>query len=182
MNRKVFVSMLALCVSFLAGCYFLKIFFPQEFVMAISNEKIIAIGNFVDSHKWAYYIFGSIFPFITYWCYLCATCRKPYLKWKEALIVIGSILFSYAINEFDANMALQFSYCIMIILPCVLGAKLKEVSIVFSIHILSQYLSLQIRGLPLLLTSVNFATVLLMGLESYIWLALFYIIFNYKKE
>ena len=46
MNKKVFISMLILSISFLLGLYVFKIFFPQEFMMSIQNERIIAKGKF----------------------------------------------------------------------------------------------------------------------------------------
>lgn len=50
MNKKVFVSMLVLSMSFLMGLYILKIFFPQEFVMSIENDRLMLIGNYIDNH------------------------------------------------------------------------------------------------------------------------------------
>lgn len=182
MNRKVFVSMLALCVSFLAGCYFLKIFFPQEFVMAIENQKIISIGNFIDSHKWCYYLCCTITAFITYWFYVCACCEIKCLKVWQSIVIIIAILFSFVLNEINPNIAMYYSFAVMIILPASFKGKLTNVSVVFTIHLLAQYLSLNIRNFPLLLSNINYAIYFLMGIESYLWLALFYIIYNFKKE
>ena len=58
MNKKVLKTMIALVIVFLLACYILKIFFPEQFVMSIENEKLIAIGNYIDNNAWAYYIFG----------------------------------------------------------------------------------------------------------------------------
>ncbi|MEG1509427.1 MAG: hypothetical protein RR454_03110, partial [Clostridia bacterium] len=53
MNKKVYLSMIILTVSFLFGMYLLKFFFPQEFLMTIENQQIISIGAFIDNHIWA---------------------------------------------------------------------------------------------------------------------------------
>lgn len=182
MNKKVFISMLVLTISFLMGLYVLKIFFPQEFVMIIENEQLIKIGNFIDTHKWAYYLTSTITAFITYWLYICACCNKKYLKWWECLIVLCVIGVSFLINEYSPDIAMYYAFTIMIILPAMLKGKLFNTAIVYTTHIFAQYLSLSIRSLPLLLTNVNFAILFLLGIESYLWLVLFYMIFNYNKK
>lgn len=65
MNKKVFVSMLVLTIVFLAVMYVLKIFFPQEFMMSIQNERLVAVGSFIDNHKILYYICCAVSAFIT---------------------------------------------------------------------------------------------------------------------
>ena len=66
MNKKVFISMLSLVISFLVGIYVLKIFFPEEFMMSIQNEQLVAIGKFIDSHIVITHICTAITSFITY--------------------------------------------------------------------------------------------------------------------
>ena len=68
----------------------------------------------------------------------------------------------------------------MILIPIISNARLQDVGIVFTIHGLSQLLSMSIRGLGDLLSSVNYATILLMTIECYFWLLLFYLYFNVK--
>ena len=182
MNKKVFISMLILTISFLVGLYILKIFYPQEFIMVIQNEQFIKIGNFIDSHKWCFYMCSTITAFVTYWFYICACCEKKYLKFGECIIVLVAIAISFLINEYSPNIAMYYSFCIMIILPAILKGKLLNTAIISTTHIFAQYLSLGIRSLPLLLTNINFAILLALGIESYLWLILFYMIFNYNKK
>jgi hypothetical protein len=70
----------------------------------------------------------------------------------------------------------------MFILPLIFGGKLKETTIVFSVHGLAQILSLGIRNLPMYIQYFNSLFFMLMTLEMYFWLLLFYIIYNYKKK
>lgn len=182
MNKKVFVSMLVLTIVFLVSLYIAKIFFPAQFVLAIENETLISIGTFVDTHKWCYYLVASITAFITYWLYLCACCGKKYLNLWQSLIVVLVIGISFILNEYSPNIAMYYGLCIMIILPAILKGKLLNVAIVYSTHIFAQYLSMNIRSLPLLFSTFNSLIGLVMTLECYLWLLLFYIIFNYKKK
>lgn len=181
MNKKVFVSMLVLTMVFLAAMYVLKIFFPQEFILIVDNSQLIKIGDYIDNHLWAYYVYTSITAFITYFFYLCAVCRKKYLNIKEFGIVVLTIIITFIVDKFDLTLAMHLNISSMLILPLIFKARLKEVAIVYSIHGLAQCLSLNIRQLPLYLIA-NSVTSTLLIIECYFWLLLFYIIYNYKKE
>lgn len=184
MNKKVLKTMIALVVIFLCALYVLKIFFPEEFVMVIENEQLIKIGEYVDNNLWLHIILACITSFITYWLYLCAVTHKWYLNWKEILMVLGVIAITQTLYSFDetVDLASGISIISMLILPVFSKANLKDVAIVFSIHYMAQLLSTLIRGLPLLLTNVNYATIFLMTIECYFWLLLFYLYFNIKRR
>lgn len=182
MNKKVFIAMLILTISFLVSFYVLKIFFPQEFVMAVENEQLIKIGTFIDSHKWAYYTMAFITAFITYWLYCGAICGKLYLNVKETLITMTTIILSFVINEHSPTFAMHYSICAMLVLPALFNGQIKRLALVYSIHGLAQVLSMNVRNLPMLFSTFNSLFGILMTLECYFWLLLFYIIFNYKKK
>lgn len=182
MNKKVFVSMLTLCVVFLVGLYIAKIFFPQEFMMSIQNERIIKVGTFIDNHKWLYYICCAITAFITYYLYCCASSGRLKLKWFEIIEIFAVIIAIRLISFYDDNIATGIETCSFWFLPLLLKGKMKNTSIAFTIHGMSQVMSLSIRSLPMYLHSINFATMFCFGVESYLWLILTMIIFNYKKE
>ena len=182
MKKKVFIAMLILTISFLVSFYVLKIFFPQEFVMSIQNEQLIQIGNFIDAHKWSFYLFGTITSFITYYLYCCAICKRLYLKWYECLIILGTILISVCLTFINTQLVSHFSICSMLILPLLFGGNLKETAIVYGIHGLAQVLSLNIRDLPMYMIGVDSLSLFLMNFECFLWLILFYIIYNYKKK
>ena len=183
MNRKVIKAMLVLVIAFLLGFYILKIFFPEQFVMTITNEHIVTFGKFVDEHLWLHIILGTITSFITYWLYTCACCCKYRLGWKTCLVLLGICILVQIIYYFiDSTVFTPLSTAIMLLIPAFLGAKSKCIALVFSIHGMSQWLSTRIRNLPLLLTNVNYATIFLMTIECYFWLLLCYFHNNYKGE
>lgn len=182
MNKKVLKTMIALVIVFLLACYILKIFFPEQFVMSIENETIITIGNYIDSNAWAYYLFGIATSFLTYWLYLCAVCKRWYLNWWQCLIVLAVIGASIGFSFVDINLYSALSYSSFVFLPMLFKSDLKQVAIVFPIHLLSQSLSLSIRNLPIYMTNINALTIHLLGIESLFWLILFYIYFNYKEK
>ena len=183
MNKKVLKTMLALVMIFLCAFYVLKIFFPEQFIMVIENKHLVMIGEYVDANLWLHIILACITSFITYWFYLCAVTRKWRLNWKELVAVLITIAVTQTLYSFDATYTLAsgISIVAMLVLPLIGHAKLKDVAVVFSIHYIAQLLSTLIRGLPALLTNVNYATIFLMTMECYFWLLLCYLYFNFKK-
>ena len=182
MNKRVLKTMLALVIIFLFSLYILKIFMPEQFVLSIETKVIINIGNYIDAHAWANYLFGILTSFITYWLYLCATCRRWYLKWYECLIVLAVIGISIGLTFWDTNVYSAFSCITFVALPCLFGSDLKTVAICFSIHSLSQTFTLTIRDLPVYMNAFNTLSLTLITIDCYIWLLLLYLFFNYNKE
>ena len=181
MNKKVLKTMIALVVIFLCACYVLKIFFPEQFVLSVNNETIINIALYIDNNKVLYYLFGILTSFITYWLYLCAVCRRWYLKWWECLIVLGVIGASIGCSFIDANLTSIIGYTAFVFLPFVFKAELKPVAIGYTIHIANQFLTLSIRNLTAYVALVSNLTIFMLSIDMYLWLLLLYITFNYKK-
>ncbi len=173
---------MTLCVIYLCAFYVLKFFIPDQLVLSIENERLILIGNYIDSHLWVKYLFGTLTSFVIYWLYLCAVCKRWYLNIVQSIIVLIIIGLSNVFSQIDANLYSALSYTSFIILPLLFGAKLKEVAIVYTVHIFSQTLTLSIRNLPIYMTNINVLTIFIVGIESYIWLILFYIYYNYKEK
>lgn len=182
MYKRIFKVMIALVIVFLVALYVLKIFFPEQFVMSVENEIIVAIGNYIDSNEWAYYLFGIFTSFLTYWLYLCAVCRKWYLNWWQCLIVLAVIGANIGLTFIDTNLYIALSYSSFVFLPMLFKANLKPIAIVFPIHLFSQALSLSIGNLPIYMTNVNSLTLFVANFECLFWLLLFYIYYNCKEK
>lgn len=182
MNKKVWTAMLVLTVVFLCFLYVAKIFFPQDFVMCIENERLIQIGSFIDNHKWACYLFGTFTSFVTYWLYCCASCHKRVLNIKENLIIllviIGSILLSFINNE----MVGLYSVLSMLLLPILFKGNAKSAILIYCTHYTAQWLTLKIRNFPMYMTNINSLSLFATNLECIGWLILFYIVFNYNER
>lgn len=190
MNKKVLKTMIALVIVFLVACYILKIFFPEQFVMSIENKVFIQIGNYIDSHKWLSCIYGIVLGFIFDYLFFGAVCKQKKLNYKLIIIIIVyNIAFSCVYNFANPLFLQEYSLiisaissCYMILIPMFFTKTIKELSITYCINYISQTLSLNIRNLSLLLTNTNSLIISLMTIESYLWLILLFIYFNYKKE
>lgn len=185
MNKKVLKTMIILVVVFLVALYVLKIFFPEQFVMALSNDTIKAIGDYIDAHTWLLYLCSGITAFITYWLYCCASAGRKCLKWYECLEILGVIVIVRVVSLFDTTLSTAIQLASFLFLPALMHGSLRNSAIVYTIHVIAQGLSLGIRNLPIYLTTTNSATIFMIGIECYFWLLLNYLLFSYefkKKE
>lgn len=183
MNKKVLKTMITLVVVFLVALYVLKIFFPEQFVMAIQNEKIVEFGKLVDNNLWLHIILGTITSFATYWLYMSAINSTYKLGWKICLTMLVTSFLTQIIYYFvDYDVGNAIGSIAMVCLPAFRDVSSRRVALVFGIHYIAQFLSLKIRNLPVLLTNINYASIFLMMCEAYFWLILLCLYFNYKKE
>lgn len=184
MYRKILKTMIGLVICFLIALYVIKIFFPNQLIMVIENDAILNIGNCIDSSLWLQMVIGTITSFLTFWLYLCAISRKWYLDWLESIIVLLFVVGCQFLYNFDALIASAINTIAFIVFPCFIkpAATLRTTAIVFSIHSLAQVLSTRIRAFPELLECVNSVMVLVMTIECYFWLLLFYLYFNLKGD
>lgn len=183
-NKKLYVAMLILSIIFLIGMYVLKFWFPEEFVMVIENDKLVAIGNYIDSHKWLYTLCCVATSTITYYLYIGASSHRIKLKFYELIVIIVVSLGIRLVGLYvDSDLRTILSVCSFFVLPAIMGAELKTLSIVYTFHSIAQYFTLKIRDLPLFFTNKpNFVSGILLTFECYLWLILMFIIFNLKKE
>ena len=182
MNKKVLKVMIGLIVAFLVADYVLKFFFPEEFVMMIENERLVAIGEFIDKHPLLRRSVELLGTFITYWLYINAVTEKRALNWREFVLTLITVIANHFVYDFDINLAMAISVIAMIGIPAISNARLRPVALVYGTHYLAQTLSTAIRSLPARLHTVNILTSVCMTLECYFWLLLYYLIYNCRKE
>lgn len=190
MNKKVFISMLSLSTIFLLGCYVLKIFFPQQFVTAVNNENLLIVGEYIDTHAWSKIIYYALISIIFDWLYFGAVTKK--LVPNTSLIII-MVVYGLALNIYYAfapidiitkysNIVVAISTCYMILLPMFYTKELKPLSITYVVNFVSQTLLLLIRDFTSATANSNAISTLIFTIDNYLWIALCYIIFNYKSN
>lgn len=182
MNKNVLKTLIGLTIAYLIAWYILKIFFPEKFILQVNNERLIAIGTFIDNHFIINHLCGIITSYITYWLYLGAVCKIKRLNWKQSLVVVGIYILGIFVEMFDVVFSTYYSILAMIIYPAILKAEYRKVVIVLCFHIICQCLSVSIRNLSAMVLSFNFLSLFIMSLECYFWLFLFYVYFNFYNE
>lgn len=173
---------LILSAVILGAIYLLKIFVP-EFVIEVAHiESIVNIGHYIDTNKWAWYLVSSILSFFTYYLICCGCCEKKFLNNKETLIVVATVIIMYAIKEFLPSQYTACNFISMILLPLLMKGNFKNTVITFSALNLLQTITLEIRGLSLLIIDFNYATLIILMIDYYILQVLLYFTFNFEKE
>ena len=92
----------------LLSFYVIKIFFPDFIVGVAEMPSIVKFGNYVDNHKWAYYLFYGITSFISMYLFGCACFSIKKLKAIECLFLVGLFIVSSLIEAFLPTQSFTF--------------------------------------------------------------------------
>ena len=176
--------------SILGIFYLIKLIFP-EFVVGVAQlDSIVKVGEYIDTHKWAYLLFTFFTSLFVYYFYCCACCRKKNLNLKElAVITLGNIVM-ILITEFLPQYFVSFNDISLFVLPMIICFMNKyehikyyySTAITFSLYTFSQFFSLEIRGISTLISYPNTATYTILLVDVYIWALLLYNYFNFKEK
>jgi hypothetical protein len=173
---------LILSAAILGVVYLMKIFFPEFVIEVAHTDSIVAIGRYIDTHKWAWYLANGIISFAVLYLHCCACCQKRKLNTKETIIIICTIVGMFFVKNILPNQFTVLNLLTNVILPFVMKGNFKATVVCFSAINLLQTLTLEIRGLAALVTDYNFATLIILMIDIYIVQVLLYFLFNYEKE
>lgn len=173
------IIMIAISVALLV----IKIVIPEFVVEIAQAPHIVEIGNYIDTHKWAWYTASTILTFFMYYFYCCACCMKRKLNFKEVCLIFIAIAISFLVKEFAIEYYTHINYCLLVALPFIIGnCGRGSLPICFVVNISGQIVSLAIRNIGQMVATYNFATLFILMIDMYIWLLLLYLIFNCKKK
>lgn len=184
MNKNVLRTMIILCWVFLALYAVLKLV-PQlasKFVIVVNNEKIVKVGQFIDERVWLQQMVHFVFALLTYHLYLCACCKVWHLSFKQYIISLAFILPNQVLTFFYPQIGSNIAFVIMFCLPCAFKADYKTVAIIFATHILGQLGISFIRSAELYMMNMNTISQIIMCIDQYVWLLLYYLYSNLYKE
>ena len=184
MNKQVLRTMIILCWVFLALYAILKLV-PQlvsKFVIVVNNEKIVKVGQFIDSRVWLQQMVYGLTTLLTYHFYLCACVKKWHLSWKQYLVLIAIIVATNTIKYYVSSLCLIINVLIMVILPFALKGDYRTFIIIFVTHYLGQLAISFIRGAEISLVDLNIVSQLICTIDAYVWLLLYYLYANLYKE
>lgn len=97
---------LIILIGILITIYCVKIINPEFIVGVAETESIVKLGNYIDTHKWAYYLFTAITSFTMAYLYCGACCRKIKLKIRDLIVVISYVIVSLLIQLFIPQFSL----------------------------------------------------------------------------
>lgn len=182
MNYKVARTMLVLCIVYLLGFYILKFIFPELLIQTISSTALVKLGKFLTEHAWVDYIVRTITTAIPIYLFTCASTGKFKFTWIETLYMVVGVVICRLVAIFAQPFYTHTSTATMFLVAMLCKGKLIYSAITFAVHgYLSMFLT-SIRGFETVMFMMNTISGLLIGLEGYVWLILFAIIFNIKEN
>lgn len=169
--------------------YIAKLFFPEWIIGVAETPRIVEIGEYIDSHLWAFFVFNIVIGFIYGYIYCGACCRVYKLNCKAIIVLSISIVILLIFSMFIPEHYTAINYLIFYSTPfaiCLVNnIASKETyisaSICFAVDLLAQILTLEIRDLTTMSTAINSASVFILMIDMLIWRILLYLYFN-KKE
>ena len=182
MNKRVLQAFIMLMWLFLIGFSILKIFFAEWFLTAVSNEKIISIGNYIDNSLILRIIVDSLIGIVTMHFYLCS-CKQVWVLQPVHYL----IMLAYALSVVFLELLIpQFTPIIdllaVVVAPILLSCNFKQTALICFLHYAGQAALLFLRSEPLYLAGTNYAVVFILVLDVYVWLLLYYLYSNLYKE
>lgn len=176
--------------AILIALYVAKIFFP-EFIVGIAEiEGVVKFGQYVDTHQWAYYLFGGAISFVVGYLYCCACCRKKSLSVVQLCILALEVIFLFIVQRYLFELYEAINLMCMVAMPTIMCLLDKRLDIkylystvsCFLIHSVAQILSLRIRDISTLISYPNMATITILAIDAHIWLVLLYNFYNFKER
>lgn len=169
-----------LCFAILVAIYTFKIFFPTIVIEVAQIESITRIGHYIDTHTWAWYLASGVLGFINSYFYCCACKGRYYLFLKETIFVAITICLLLLCNWVLPKYYTTINFISMILLPFVLKCKYRNTVVCFTAINIVQMLTLEIRGLALMIINYNYATLMILMIDYYIFTILLYLLYNFK--
>ena len=177
--KNLWLMGIILSAVFILTIYILKSCCPEFVVEVAQIESICRIGHYIDNNKWAWYTATFFISYLVYFLICCACAGRNGLTWKEHLIIAITIGILFLIKEFIPGLYTAANVSSLVLLPCIMRAKTKNLAIVFTSMNFLQFLTLEIRGLKLMIIDYNFATFLILIIDVYIFEFLLYFKFYY---
>lgn len=176
--------------AILTAFYLAKLIFPEFVVELAQIESVVKFGEYVDTHKWAYYLFTFLTSLFMYYFYCCACCRKKKLSIVQIILISITMILLFVVEKYLPAYYFGLNMITMIILPtiickmdkCLEIKQLYSTATCFSIYYLAQMVSLEIRNISLLISYPNSATYTILLIDAYIWAVLLYNYFNFKEN
>lgn len=175
--------------AILAFFYVAKIFFPQLIVGVAEIPSVVAFGNYVDSHLWAFYTYHACVGLFGGYFYYCACARTYKMTKKQVLLFVSFVVLGLILQRFLPSIYTPYTYVMLVSLPFVMlliegetnYKTFRSTAVCFAVDIMAQAFSLEIRNIVMMARAVNSATITILMIDAIIWRVLLYLYFNKDK-
>ena len=187
-NKLLIVKRMILLSWLLLGiCFLIKIFGGNLFEIMLNNEKFIKICSIIDNHKVLRFIVYLISGGVTLSLFSLAILEQwKFDRWQVYWIVISVLVGSFCKAFIGDSIGFIYDCWQFFILPFVLKKKISKRMILIVVigNILNlgfQMISLVIRNIGFKIITDNMLIAIIMCVDLYIMLLLYYLYSNYRR-
>lgn len=175
-------TLIIACWGALILCLMVKLVYPDAYVIYVSNEKFIAICDWLDNTLWAKYLVSSIVYSLSQYLIYLAMIKKKILKdWWYILICLPCSI----IKVYNAYIGFAYDLLLLLVIPMV-RTKFKrwwQILLGIALVMIFQLVSMYMRNISFNLNNETFLVGLVMQIDYYIMIALYYLYSNaYTKR
>lgn len=155
--RKIFGRAIVVCWAVIIFCWVVSLFRPEWFLIVVENSRVIALGDFIERHTWALYLFTVCSSCISMFPYWLACLGKRWFEnkkqvWACVFVVIGSVFIRFQWPVFGFVVDALFVFTTF---PVILGGNLKKVFPVWVAFTAYQAIIILARGYIVMIDSTN---------------------------
>lgn len=170
----------------LAICFIIKICGANIFEIACNNINFINVCNYIDTHIWVKYILGCLSSYCSVSLFILATIRQYKFKVWQRIVVIVTIICGVAIKLWNSYIGLSIDFIQLFILPMVFLGKPNKlwfrIIVGNVLNILFQIISMAIKDINLAIFDDNTFISLILSIDLYIMLFLYYLYSNIRRD
>ena len=172
--------------ALLLVCFIFKIFGSKVFTVVVHNQDFINACYWLDNDgEVAKYVLAAVMYLISTPFVVLASALKPSFKTKWMFIIIPSLCVIWVVKFFHSIAGMVVEAVFLITIPAVMSKKWWTGFLGYGLHFLFQVASMYIKGQEIKMLDTNTLTTLILTIDFYIMIALYYmyaILINKYKE
>lgn len=182
MKENKYKVLIIACWGALLFCFIIKLFGGNFFEPYVNNDKFIAACNWLDDTLWAKYLVSSVVYSIgVYLVYLAMIKKRLFKDWWYILLCLPCSI----IKGFNIYIGSAYDFFLLCVLPLIrlkFKGWLRVVMGIISMLVF-QLISLFTRDIGWYLPSDSMLILLIMQIDYYIMIVLYYLYSNsYNKK
>ena len=182
MNIKIAKTLLVLNIVYIIAFYIIKFMFPDFLLLQITDPNVLKLGSFIESSNFTLFTYYAITGFIAFYLFVCASRGSFKLKFLDFVFILLADAINILVTTFLPKLSVHTSTSLMFLLALLCKGKMYYAVPAFITYgYLSQFL-FSIRGFDTIILNINVASSFVLGLECWVWLFLFSLLFYLKEK
>lgn len=183
MNKKILKTAIITAWVMLLSCFIFKIFGSQVFEIIAVNDRFAVICTWLDTKgKIVKYVIAFCLTICSNTLILLASSNKKIVSKGLFLIFETVIIIVWALKLFNTKIGLIAEFIMFVTLPAIVSKKWYRGIVGYALMFVFQILSLYIRGEEIKVFDDSTVLALIMSIDYYIMIVLFYLYTIYANK